>query len=180
MAARLVKLATLETRFDERLEEEKLEALAEFAAGAGHEINNPLAVISGRAQLFLRHEQDSERRRELAVINTQRRRMYEMIADLMLFARPPQPRFAECDLTELIDTVVSELVPRTEEAGVSLLVALPDELPSIQADNTQLQVALRAVLENSLEAMTGQNRGPHRNHGRPKIPLPFRGGAGEG
>ena len=32
----------------------KLEALAEFAAGAGHEINNPLAVISGRAQLLLR------------------------------------------------------------------------------------------------------------------------------
>ena len=38
----------------DELERAKLEALAEFAAGAGHEINNPLAVISGRAQLLLR------------------------------------------------------------------------------------------------------------------------------
>ncbi len=38
----------------ERLREQKLRALAEFAAGAGHEINNPLAVISGQAQYLLR------------------------------------------------------------------------------------------------------------------------------
>ncbi len=52
LARRLRRLKQLETRFDEALEAEKLEAMAEFAAGAGHEINNPLAVISGRAQLF--------------------------------------------------------------------------------------------------------------------------------
>lgn len=37
----------------ERLQARKLAALAEFAAGAGHEINNPLAVISGQAQYLL-------------------------------------------------------------------------------------------------------------------------------
>ena len=36
-----------------RLAKLKLDALAEFAAGAGHELNNPLAVIVGRAQLLL-------------------------------------------------------------------------------------------------------------------------------
>ena len=35
--------------FDQAVEVGKIEALAEFAAGAGHEINNPLTVISGRA-----------------------------------------------------------------------------------------------------------------------------------
>ncbi len=40
--------------FFRRLEECKLSAMAEFAAGAGHEINNPLAVISGQAQYLLR------------------------------------------------------------------------------------------------------------------------------
>jgi signal transduction histidine kinase len=38
----------------ERLRTQKLAALAEFAAGAGHEINNPLAVISGEAQYLLK------------------------------------------------------------------------------------------------------------------------------
>src|SRR5204862_7940439 len=42
----------------ERLHRAKLNALAEFAAGAGHEINNPLAVISGQAQYLLGHERD--------------------------------------------------------------------------------------------------------------------------
>src|SRR5207237_955314 len=37
----------------ERLRAQKLASLAEFAAGAGHEINNPLAVISGQAQFLL-------------------------------------------------------------------------------------------------------------------------------
>ena len=39
----------VEDRFQETLQQEKLAALAEFAAGAGHEINNPLTVIAGRA-----------------------------------------------------------------------------------------------------------------------------------
>ncbi len=120
LAGRLARLIDLETDFSARLEEEKLAALAEFAAGAGHEINNPLAVISGRAQLFLRHERDPGRRRELAIINAQARRVYEMIADLMLFARPPQPALAEFNVAELVASIAQELSPRAAEAGVEL------------------------------------------------------------
>jgi nitrogen-specific signal transduction histidine kinase len=43
---------TLERLFREELEQQKLDALAEFAAGAGHEINNPLAIFGGRAQFL--------------------------------------------------------------------------------------------------------------------------------
>ena len=90
-ADRLARLARLEADFDRAVESEKLEALVEFAAGAGHEINNPLTVISGRAQLLLRDETDPERRHALALIVAQAMRIHEMIADLMLFARPPRP-----------------------------------------------------------------------------------------
>ena len=44
----------------ERLRQGKLDALGEFAAGAGHELNNPLAVIVGRAQLLLARVKDAE------------------------------------------------------------------------------------------------------------------------
>ncbi|MCA9048009.1 MAG: hypothetical protein KDA89_04740, partial [Planctomycetaceae bacterium] len=40
------------------LRDAKLDSLGEFAAGAGHEINNPVAAISGRAQMLLRDETD--------------------------------------------------------------------------------------------------------------------------
>jgi signal transduction histidine kinase len=101
LAKRLARLDDLEHRFDETLEAEKLEAMAELAAGAGHEINNPLAVISGRAQLFLRQEDDPERRRAFASMNTQVGRVFEMISDLMLYARPPEPQTEEIDLVEV-------------------------------------------------------------------------------
>src|SRR5271156_3554646 len=97
------------------LEAEKLASLAEFAAGAGHEINNPLAVIAGRAQLLARDEADPERRRELVLIRTQALRVHEMIADLMLFARPPEPRFECCDVSRLLDELVAELRPQAAE-----------------------------------------------------------------
>lgn len=70
------------------IEISKLEALGEFAAGAGHEINNPVATIAGRAQLLLASEVDSERRHALEIIGGQALRIRDMIGDVMLFARP--------------------------------------------------------------------------------------------
>ena len=62
----------LPPQFQKALEAEKLDALKEFAYGAGHEINNPLANISLRAQSLLRDETDPERRRTLAAIHARR------------------------------------------------------------------------------------------------------------
>ncbi len=158
LAARLARLAQLETRFDERLEEEKLVALAEFAAGAGHEINNPLAVISGRAQLFLREERDPERQRELAVINSQARRVHEMIADLMLFARPPQPKLSQCDVAATLHSIAAELLPRANLRSVKLSYVEPDSLPPVLADPKQIEVAVRACCENAIDAVADGGR----------------------
>src|SRR5213593_1788150 len=129
------------------LEEEKLAALAEFAAGAGHEINNPLAVICGRAEL-LREETHPERRRDLATIHAQARRIYEMIADLMLFARPPQPALAPVDLDGLLVELARDLEPRCREQGVELRRTPIGGPSDLRADYGQLLVALRAVCDN--------------------------------
>jgi signal transduction histidine kinase len=150
---KLARLAELEGRFDETLEREKLEAMAEFAAGAGHEINNPLTVIAGRAQLFLRDESDPERRRALALMIAQAMRVHEMIADMRLFARPPQPEREPLDVVELVDQLLEqfaaaaarqEIVLRRTGAGGPLV---------IDADRTQLTVALRAIVQNAVEAI---------------------------
>src|SRR5438309_9187168 len=84
--------------FDSALESAKLQALYNFAYGLSHEINNPLANIATRAQTLLLDEKDPERRRKLATIVQQAFRAHEMIADLMLFARPPAVRAQEVDL----------------------------------------------------------------------------------
>jgi signal transduction histidine kinase len=158
LAARLARLKVLEDDFQGTLEAEKLEAMAEFAAGAGHEINNPLAVIAGRAQLLLREETDPERRRTFALMNTQAKRVYEMIADMMLFARPPKPKFEDVELVSLVDGLVEDLQPRMTEQAVSLVRVGGDEPVTLEADPTQLSVAIRAMCRNSLEAIGHDGR----------------------
>ena len=153
LVTRLARLHCLETRFDQTLEAEKLEAMAEFAAGAGHEINNPLAVIAGRAQLFLQDEEDPERRRGLALINAQAKRVYEMIADMMLFARPPAPAFEPTELVALVDRVIGELASQSSRQGTVIARSGHAGPLEIEADATQLTVALRAMCRNAIEAI---------------------------
>ncbi len=158
LTAKLARLAALETKFQKTLEAEKLEAMAEFAAGAGHEINNPLTVITGRAQLFLREETDPERRRALALISAQAMRVYEMIADMRLFARPPQPELETIDLVELVDQLLEDLSPGAARQEITLCRIGEDGPVELEADPTQLTVALRAICRNAIEAI---GRGGH-------------------
>ncbi len=58
---RLVRLAELEEDFRHAVETGCLDAMRELAYGASHEINNPLANISARAQTLLQEEKDPER-----------------------------------------------------------------------------------------------------------------------
>jgi signal transduction histidine kinase len=149
-------LQSLEGAFQQTLEAEKLSSLAELAAGAGHEINNPLAVISGRAQMLIADERDPERRHALAAINGQAHRVHEMIADMMLFARPPEPKLAAVDVAEIVRRVIESLRSRAAEAEIELACELPPQPLVVEADSTQLTIALKALCENSLEAI-GRN-----------------------
>jgi len=156
LAENLRRLRALEDEFQHRVEAEKLEAMAEFAAGAGHEINNPLTVIAGRAQLYLRDEGDPEKRRALALISAQAMRVHEMIADLMLFARPPEPEPERIDAVELLDRVIEQSRPDAAAREIALRRTGGEGPIPLTADPTQLTVALRALCRNAVEAMGGE------------------------
>jgi signal transduction histidine kinase len=130
----------------------KLDSLAEFAAGAGHEINNPLATISGRVQLLLKDETDPVRREALATIGGQAYRVRDMIGDVMLFARPPKPEPTALNLAEVIAGVLARLVERADRQGC-LLTQQTDELVPIWADRGQLQIVICSLVENSLDQL---------------------------
>lgn len=134
------------------LESEKLEALAEFAAGAGHEINNPLAVISGRAQLLLRGEDDPQRRQDLAIIHVQAMRIHDMIADLMMFARPPSPDLRPADLGPVVDSALAALSAKSATLEVQLIRAGERAAAPAVVDARQIEVAVRALVDNALNA----------------------------
>jgi signal transduction histidine kinase len=158
LCARLARLEQLEGRFHDALEREKLEAMAELAAGAGHEINNPLAIIAGRAQLFLKDECDPERRREAAVIVAQVKRAHEMIADMRLFSRPPPPEPQPLDLAALVDSLLDALAPQAAERAISIVRAGHRGALIVEADPVQMNVAVHALVRNALEAIGRDGR----------------------
>jgi len=144
---------SLPDEFELQLRDLKLEAMAEFAAGAGHEINNPVATIAGRAALLLKSETDPERRRALETIGGQALRIRDMIGDAMTFARPPMPVRQVFDAPSAIRQVVARFEDELHAVGGHFQLLLPDSL-QINADPEQFQVVVACLLKNSLAAVS--------------------------
>lgn len=136
-----------------RLRDLKLEAMAEFAAGAGHEINNPVATIAGRSALLLKTETDPERRRILETIGGQAYRIRDMIGDAMTYARPPEPVPEEFSPAEDILQISQSLRDQFSHKQITIETSL-DETIKLTADREQFRVVVSCLIKNSLEAIS--------------------------
>lgn len=140
----------LEAR-DELARHRTLASIAEIASGAAHEMNNPLAVISGRAQVLQSRLDDSELNSMARSIGEQAHRLSDLISALRLFAEPCRPKLREADLASLLRNVINEVRPRTP-AQVQVGLDLPTSLPPATVDGEQLATAVRELVCNALEA----------------------------
>lgn len=145
-------LASTRHSEEERLRTLKLGALAEFAAGAGHEINNPLAVISGQAQYLLHAEPEPARQRSLQTIVAQAQRIHQILTGLMQFARPAKPRKLSLDAGEVIHEVTESLKDLAGQRRVNLVCPTLNGPIEIEADAAQVRTALSCLLKNAIEA----------------------------
>src|SRR5262245_32468275 len=139
---------------ERRLTVLKLRALAEFAAGAGHEINNPVATIVGYSQQLLAGETDPDRRHALATIGAQAYRIRDMIGDVMLFARPPQPHPSHVDLPAVLREISARFTDELQRLSLRIEIDANTEIP-IYADPVQLRIVVSSLLRNSIEAIAG-------------------------
>jgi two-component system, NtrC family, sensor kinase len=137
---------------NERLHVLKLQALAEFAAGAAHEINNPLAVISGEAQYLLGRESDPENQKALQTVINQTHRVDHVLLELMQFARPSRPHIQHLDLPALMREVTLALTDLALKKQVKLICPDPEQGLRAAGDAHQLQTALECLLRNAIEA----------------------------
>jgi len=137
--------------------ENSLNALAEIAAGAAHELNNPLSVISGRAQLLAETESDQEKKRILEQIYENAREASAIIEDLMSFAEPPQPRAAKTDVKQILDESIQLARQKIEHIDVQIAVA--EGLESVFVDSAQVVSAIANVISNAVESY-GDKPGP--------------------
>jgi len=140
-------------RFADELLRAKLDALKELAYGASHEVNNPLANIALRATSLLKREDDPEKRKMLEAIHRSAMRAHEMISDLMLFARPPKAEKAAVALAEIAELVIDEHAALAADRSIRLSLHEQAPTPAVWADPTHVAIALRALVDNALEAV---------------------------
>jgi signal transduction histidine kinase len=139
--------------------EDSLIALAEMAAGAAHELNNPLAVISGRAQLLAEAEGDVEQREILKQIWENAREASGIIEDLMSFAEPPQPRIAATDVKKMLDEAVQLAGRKTSGKELDVQIEIADDVETVFVDSAQIVSAIANVISNAAESY-GDTTGP--------------------
>jgi signal transduction histidine kinase len=139
-------------REEPRVRRAKLDALAEFAAGAGHELNNPLAVIVGRAQLLLTRATDPDAVRSLRAILGQAQRAHRIIRDLMFVSRTPEPRPRFCQPEELVRASLRDIKDEADTRGVRLLLKGGEPGPKVWADPDALRHLADALIRNALES----------------------------
>jgi signal transduction histidine kinase len=128
-----------------------------MAAVIAHEIKNPLAGIRGAVQVIGgRLPAESRDAAVIGEIVTRNDALNGLIQDLLLFARPPQPRPAAVDVSPLIATTMELL--SGDPAFKNVSVHLEGMSPPIFADAELLKIVFQNLIVNSAQAMHGQGR----------------------
>ncbi|MFA6450884.1 MAG: PAS domain S-box protein [bacterium] len=157
--ARLEELVEERTRELKQAQEklitaERLAALGQFAGSIAHEIRNPLAAISNAAY-FLKRKIDTDDEKVASFIDKILNRVDDTsktIDSIMNLTRMEDARKERADIVEILRAgVTSSLIP----GNISLQWRLPEEPVFINADRDQLNIAIKNLLKNSVQAMPG-------------------------
>lgn len=131
-----------------------LNALAEMAGGAAHELNNPLSVISGRAQMLTESEADPEKKQILRQIQENANEISAIVNDLMTFASPPQPKPTWTDNRQMLDEAIQLTYQKTNVEHINVQIKVAEDIKNIFADSAQIVSAIANIISNSLESYT--------------------------
>ena len=151
-----------ETRKQEREArvQQRLAAVGEMAAGIAHEIRNPLASMSGSLQI-LRQEMPltDEQGQLMDIVLRESERLNDTIRSFLAYARPQRQAMTRFDLCQVItDTArLLENSPELHETH-SILVNVPKESVSFQADEGQIRQIVWNLATNGLRAMPSGGR----------------------
>jgi putative nucleotidyltransferase with HDIG domain len=141
----------------ELLRTRSLTMIAAMAAGAAHELNNPLAVISGRAQLLARQCPDDTERRALEIIQEHCTRATEIVSELMEFAKPDPPRPANVPLAPWAEELRRRWLERSSLRPDRFTVEISDPGVAVRVDPGQLDQVFEAIIANALDATAGRD-----------------------
>ncbi|MEA3347526.1 MAG: HDOD domain-containing protein [Pseudomonadota bacterium] len=158
----------------ELLQAHRLATVGRLAAGAAHEINNPLTVISGQLQILKTHAQksgDSEENlkrfnKMLAKVD----KIAHIVSDLLTYGRPQKARVQSVSVKNIIHQSIEAVKHRQGFANISFTFNLPDNLPTAMVDPQQLgQIFINLLINAQLAMSDSGSIGISAAHNRNRI-----------
>lgn len=148
-------MTTLRDTQDELLRKEKLATMGQLASSVGHELRNPLGVMSNAAYIIEHSiETPSPKAVEyLRLLNAQIKLSERIVGDLLDSARSPMPRRQRVPVNVLLN---EQLLRVTVPRNVRLDLAVEDDLPLVHVDPDQVGQILVNLFTNATQAMEEQ------------------------
>lgn len=146
-------LETLRRTQDQLVSAERLAAIGELASAVGHELRNPLAVISNALYLVRRAAPEDADPRLTQHLSTAEREVAAatlIVSDLLEYSRSREPMLGNVELTDLIDEALS-VAPHPDSVAVDWTAPSPG--PVARADRDQLRQVILNFLTNAYDAM---------------------------
>jgi len=145
----------------------KLASIGELASGVAHELNQPLMVIRANAQLLTRTfkkvlELSEDRLQSFALIETNTKRMMNIINHLRTFSRQAKEEFAHVDVNKAIEGCLLMVGEQLRLRNIDLKLELMEDIPKIAGNATQMEQVVLNLITNARDAIedlgTGQDR----------------------
>jgi two-component system sensor kinase FixL len=136
-------------------EQSTLARLGQMATVIAHEVRNPLAAVRGAIQVIGgRLPKDSRDAPVVKDIVARLDALNDLIEELLLFARTPQPRLGSVALAPLL-ALTADLLAK-DPAYADVRIEVEGEAPTIKGDRDLLQIAFQNLLINAAQAMQGR------------------------
>jgi len=134
-----------------------LDGLCEIAAGAAHELNNPLSTISGRAQLLAQNETDAKKQKILGQIRSNANELAGIIDGLMEYANPQPPKKELITAEQLIDEAIELTKQKNKKENLDIQVDIGQTDIRVFVDSGQVVPAIANIFCNGIESYTDED-----------------------
>jgi len=157
----------IRARLEEKLEElksaqsmlvqsEKLASLGKLVSDMAHEVNNPLMIISGRAQLSeMDAGENGELKENLRIIMDQCQRAKHIIQRLLAFSKPSLGESKKINMNDSINFIIHMVEHQFSLRNVRVERDYAKDLPLAEVDDKQMHEVFINLLNNAAEAMPG-------------------------
>jgi signal transduction histidine kinase len=139
------------------LRSERLAAIGQLAAGVSHEIDNPVGIILGYAELLYDElDADDSRREDVQAIIDECRRCRRITGSLLGLSRTAPEEVLPVDMVKLIEGVFATLRPQKLFRYIQMTLHKEDSLPVVSGDADRLRQVLVNLFLNGAQAMQGE------------------------